>query len=371
MSKLVEAHIHAYGGEPRVFKAPGRVNLIGEHTDYNDGYVLPTPIDRYIWVTINPRTDENILLQALDYGEKAEYKLSALKFDENHLWANYVLGVVASLGKRNYNVGGFDMSIQGNIPLGAGLSSSAALETAVVRALDETFNLGLDPVEMAYVGKQCENEFVGVQSGIMDQFVSNIGQYGKALFIDCRTNEHSLHSLALGYKVVILNTMMSRELAGSEYNVRRAQCEEAVTIIKEDHPKVKALRDVSEEMLLASWGKLPELIARRARHVVTENKRVLDTLELLGKGDMEGFGELMYESHESLRHEYEVTSRHLDILVDSTVDLEECLGARMTGAGFGGCTVNLVEEDSVDQFIEKVSERYFKLTAKKCEFYLA
>ena len=169
MSKLVEAHIHAYGGEPKVFKAPGRVNLIGEHTDYNDGYVLPTPIDRYIWVTINPRTDETIRLQALDYGQTAEYKLSTLKFDESHLWANYILGVVASLKKRNYTVGGFDMSIQGTVPLGAGLSSSAALQTAVVRALDETFSLGLDPVEMAYVGKQCENEFVGVQSGIMDQ----------------------------------------------------------------------------------------------------------------------------------------------------------------------------------------------------------
>jgi galactokinase len=371
MSKLVEAHINAFGCEPRVFKAPGRVNLIGEHTDYNDGYVLPTPIDRFIWVTINPRTNETIRLQALDYGEKAEYKLSSIKFDKKHLWANYVLGVVASLKKHGHEVGGVDMSIQGNVPLGAGLSSSAALETAVVRALDDTFSLGLDPVEMAYIGKQCENEFVGVQSGIMDQFVSSIGQYGKALFIDCRTNEYSLHSLAPGVQVVILNTMMARELAGSEYNVRKAQCEEAVRIICEDHPEVKALRDVSEEMLLVSWDKLPELIARRARHVVTENQRVLDTINLLGKGDMEGFGKLMYDSHESLRHDYEVTSSELDILVDSTIDIEACLGARMTGAGFGGCTVNLVEEDHVDDFIQKVSERYFKQIAKRCEAYIA
>ncbi len=371
MSKLVDAHINAFGGEPRVFKAPGRVNLIGEHTDYNDGYVLPTPIARFIWVTINPRNDETIRLQALDYGERAEYNLSDLKFDKNHLWANYVLGVVASLKKRGYDVGGFDLSIQGNVPLGAGLSSSAALETAVVRALNETFSLGLDPVVMAYVGKQCENEFVGLQSGIMDQFVSSIGQYGKALFVDCRTNEYSLHSLAPGFQVVILNTMMSRELAGSEYNVRKAQCEVAVRIICEDHPDAKALRDVSEEMLLASWSKLPKLIARRARHVVTENQRVLDTIDLLGKGEMEGFGELMYDSHESLRNDYEVSSKHLDILVDSTVDIEACLGARMTGAGFGGCTVNLVEEDHIDAFIQKVSERYYKQTAKRCEAYLA
>jgi galactokinase len=241
----------------------------------------------------------------------------------------------------------------------------------VVRALDETFSLGLDPVEMAYVGKQCENEFVGVKSGIMDQFVSSIGEYGKALFIDCRTNEHSLHSLAPGYKVVIINSTMSRELASSAYNVRKARCEEAVSIFQGKYPEVMALRDVDEEMLLETWEKLPEVVARRVRHVVTENQRVLDTLELIAEGDMEGFGELMYDSHESLKHDYEVSSKYLDILVDSTTDIDSCLGARMTGAGFGGCTVNLVEDGHVDGFIEKVSERYFKLTAKRCEAYLA
>lgn len=361
----------AFGVEPVVYKAPGRVNLIGEHTDYNDGYVLPTPIDRYIWAAINPRDDETIRLQALDYNQSVEYHLSKIKFDENHMWANYILGVVDSLKKRGHTLQGFDMTIQGNVPLGAGLSSSAALETAVVRALNATFDLELDPVEQAYIGKQCENEFVGVQSGIMDQFVSSIGQYGKALFVDCRTNEHSLHSLAPGFKVVIINSTMSRELATSAYNIRKSQCEEAVAIIQGIYPEVKALRDVDEEMLLASWTDLPEVVARRARHVVSENQRVLDTLELLGKGNMEGFGELMYDSHESLRHDYEVSSKHLDILVDSTTDIEGCQGARMTGAGFGGCTVNLVEEDHVEEFTEKVSERYFKLTAKRCEVYLA
>lgn len=371
MSKLYEAHIEAFGGNPLVFKAPGRVNLIGEHTDYNDGYVLPTPIDRHIWVTIYPRTDDIIRLQALDYGETEEYTLSSIRYDNEHMWANYVLGVVESLKKRGYELGGFDMSIQGNVPLGAGLSSSAALETAVVRAINTIFNLELDPVEMAYVGKQCENEFIGLQSGIMDQFVSSAGQYGKALFIDCRTNEHSSHTLPSEYQIVILNSMMSRELASSAYNIRKSQCEEAVSIIQREYPQVKALRDVDVDMLLKSWENLPEVVARRARHVVTENQRVLDTLDLLAKMDMDGFGELMYESHESLRHDYEVSSKHLDILVDSTTDIEACLGARMTGAGFGGCTVNLVEEGHVDNFLEKVSKRYFKLTAKRCEAYLA
>ena len=367
----MERHIKAYGGEPRVFKAPGRVNLIGEHTDYNDGFVLPTPIDMYIWVTISPREDEKIRLQAMDYTEKAEYKLSSIKYTEKHRWANYVLGVVNSLQSRGHSLSGFDMSIHGNVPLGAGLSSSAALETAVVRALNETFSLGIDPVDMAYIGKQCENEFIGVQSGIMDQFVSGLGEYGKALFVDCRTNEHSLHELHPDYSVVILNSMISRELAHSEYNVRKAQCEEAVSIIQREYPEIKALRDVNEEMLLGTWIQLPEVVARRARHVVTENGRVLEALDLLSEGDMHGFGDLMYDSHDSLRHDYEVTCRELDILVDATLYLKGVLGARMTGAGFGGCTVNLVKKDYVEKFIETKSKRYFNRTEKRPDVYLA
>jgi len=368
---LVERHIKSYGGEPRVFKAPGRVNLIGEHTDYNDGYVLPTPIDRYLWVTISPREDDTVRLQAMDYNEWAEHRLSSISYDKEHLWANYVLGVAHSLMGLGYILNGFDMSIHGDVPLGAGLSSSAALETAVVRALNDTFDLGIDPVEMAYIGKQCENEFLGVQSGIMDQFVSGMGEYGKALFVDCRTNAHSLHDLDPDYAFVILNTMVSRELSGSDYNVRKSQCDEAVRIISEENPEVKALRDVDEAMLLASWSKLPDVIARRARHVVTENSRVLEALKLLSEGDMTGFGGLMYDSHDSLRHDYEVSCTELDALVDSTLYLKEVLGSRMTGAGFGGCTVNLVEKGYVDKFIETVSKRYYTSTEKRLEAYLA
>ena len=371
MSSLVERHVQAYGGEPRVFKAPGRVNLIGEHTDYNDGFVLPTPIERYLWVTINPRKDETVRLQAMDFDERTEHGLSSIKYDKEHLWANYVLGVAHSLMERGYNLGGFDLSIHGDVPLGAGLSSSAALETAVVRGLNDTFSLGIDPVEMAYIGKQCENEFVGVQSGIMDQFVSGLGEYGKALFVDCRTIEHSLHDLDPDYSVVILNTMVSREVANSEYNLRKSQCDEATNIIQKEHPDIKALRDVDEEMLLGSWAELPDLIARRARHVVTENRRVLDALEMLSDGDMNGFGDLMYDSHDSLRHDYEVTCMELDVLVDSTLYLKGVLGARMTGAGFGGCTVNLVEKGYVDEFIETVSKRYYNRTEKRLKAYLA
>lgn len=354
-----------------MFKAPGRVNLIGEHTDYNDGYVLPTPIDRHLWVTISPRDDDTMRLQAMDYNEWAEHRLSSISYDKEHLWVNYVLGVAHSLMGRGYFLNGFDMSIHGDVPLGAGLSSSAALETAVIRALNTTFSLGIDPMEMAYIGKQCENEFLGVQSGIMDQFVSGLGIYGKALFIDCRTNAHSLHRLDPDHSFVILNTMVSRELSGSDYNVRKSQCDEAVKTISEEHPEVIALRDVDEEMLRGTWNQLPEVIFRRARHVVTENKRVLDSLNLLKKGDMHGFGRLMYESHESLRHDYEVSCKELDLLVDSTLDLKGVYGARMTGAGFGGCTVNLVEKEYVNEFIELVSKRYLTSSGKRLEAYVA
>ena len=304
----------------------------------------------------------------MDFDERTEHMLSSIKYDKEHLWANYVLGVANSLMVRGYILVGFDLSIHGDVPLGAGLSSSAALETAVVRALNETFSLDIDPVEMAYIGKQCENEFIGVQSGIMDQFVSGLGEYGKALFVDCRTNEYSLDP---DYTIIILNTMVSREVAGSDYNVRKTQCDEAVRIISEEHPEVKALRDVDEEMLLGSWAELPDVVARRARHVVTENGRVLEALEMLSDGDMHKFGGLMYDSHDSLRHDYEVTCKELDLLVDSTLYLKEVLGARMTGAGFGGCTVNLVEKNYVEELIGKISERYHIGTDMRLEAYLA
>ncbi len=372
MSGIAERHFEIFGSEPDgVYKAPGRVNLIGEHTDYNDGYVLPTPIDRYLHVSVKRRGDNKLNLCALDFNDTSQYTLSGFKYDKKHHWANYVLGVVQSLQRHDYSLKGVDMCITGDVPIRAGLSSSAALETAVVRGFKNLFELELDPVEVAYVGKECENSFVGVQSGIMDQFVSSLGEYGKALFIDCRSNEHSLHNISDDTKVVIVNSMMDRSVVASEYNIRHAQCVEAVKLIKEKYPEVTALRDVSEEMLLDQWDRLPELIARRVRHVVTENKRVLESIELLDRGDMFGFGELMYDSHDSLRHDYQVSSKHLDLLVDYTMDLDGVLGARLTGAGFGGCTVNLVETDYVDEFSEVISERYFNRTAKKCEVYVA
>jgi galactokinase len=368
---IAEQHIRIFGDKPEgVFRAPGRVNLIGEHTDYNNGFVLPTPINRYLKVSAKKRLDKKLNLYAIDFDEKTQHRLDNLIFDKKNLWTNYILGVAYALQKRDLEVGGLDICITGDVPIGAGLSSSAALETAVTRSFNELFNLELGPVDIAYIGKECENDFVGIQSGIMDQFVSSIGEIGKALFIDCKSNEYSLHDLSEKASVVIVNSMMDRSLATSEYNIRHAQCIEAVKVIKKKYPNVNSLRDVSEDMLLEQWHNLPELIARRARHVITENQRVLESVELLEKGDMFGFGEFMYESHDSLRHDYEVSSKHLDFLVDFTMDLDGVLGARLTGAGFGGCTVNLVEAEYVEEFSQIIAERYFKRTAKKCEIYL-
>jgi galactokinase len=360
-----------YGGEPTVYRAPGRVNLIGEHTDYNDGYVLPTPIDRHVYVAAKPRTDDRFRVYAADFRQSKEFTVGGTKLDPDRPWSNYVQGVVEVLREEGHSLKGADMAVTGDVPLGAGLSSSAALLMATIRAFQDMNGLELDPVEAAYLGRRAENEFVGVQCGIMDHFVACLGEHGRALFIDCRTNEHRLIDMQPTHRVVIVNTMMRRELAGSAYNERRAECMQAVNIISKNDPDVKALRDVSPEKLVEHWDALPTVIQRRVRHVVTENQRVLDAVECLEAGDAEGFGDLMYDSHESLRYDYEVSCMELDALVDATMDMDEVVGARMTGAGFGGCTVNLVEAGYVGEFTKKIKERYLRATAKQAEVYLA
>jgi galactokinase len=370
-SKARRLFAEAYGGEPTVYRAPGRVNLIGEHTDYNDGYVLPTPIDRHVYVAAKPRPDDRFRVYAADFRQSKEFTLGGTRHDPDRPWSNYVQGVVEVLRDEGHGLKGADMVVTGDVPLGAGLSSSAALLMATLRALQDMNGLELDPVAAAYLGRRAENTFVGVQCGVMDHFVACLGEHGRALFIDCRTNEHRLIDMQPTHRVVVVNTMVQRELSDSAYNERRAQCMEAVRIMSRSDPEVKALRDVSPETLVEHWGELPAVIQRRTRHVVTENQRVLDAVGLLEAGDAEGFGDLMYDSHESLRFDYEVSCDELDALVDATMDMDEVVGARMTGAGFGGCTVNLVEAGYVDEFTEVIKERYHRATAKQAEVYLA
>jgi galactokinase len=326
-----------------VTKAPGRVNLIGEHTDYNDGFVMPVPIDRHVWVAAKEKDGNTVNLHAADYGENASFKLDDVRFDSVHLWANYVIGVADVLMGKGYPIGGANMVISGDVPIGAGLSSSAAMEVATVRVFADLFDLRIDPLEMAYIGKSAENNFVGVQSGIMDQFVGSLGRKDHALFIDCRTNEYRHIPLDPDYTIVIVNTMVRRELTTSD-------------VTPEDFEQFKET--------------LPEVIAKRCRHVVYENARVIEAVEALESGDMERFGGLMYESHSSLRHDYEVSSTELDFLVETARGLPGTAGARMTGAGFGGCTVNIVESEKTEDFVEAIQKNYLNETGFKAEVYL-
>ena len=366
-----ELHVSLYGCEPQgVYGASGRVNLIGEHTDYNDGFVLPMPIDRHVWVSASPGAGDRVRVYAADMDDRVEFSLGSISKDPGHPWSDYVRGVARVLSE-GYRLAGADLAVHGDVPIGAGLSSSAALLVASLRALASLNEISVAPEAAAQLARRAENEFVGVQCGVMDQFVASLGEHGKALFIDCRSLEHRNVELPRDHRVVVVNTMRSRDLASSAYNERRLQCMEAVQIIGRREPGVTALRDVTPELLVKHWGELPPVIQRRARHVVTENQRVLDSLELLGRGDVEGFGGLMYDSHESLRHDYEVSCRELDVLVDATLGMRGVAGARMTGAGFGGCTVSMVEEGYVDRFTDEIKDRYFKSTAKRAEVYIA
>jgi len=372
-SSILELFRRAFGGElsgVEVAKAPGRVNLIGEHTDYNDGFVLPVPIDRHVWIAAK-RTEGDVLsLFAADYGERASCKLDEIEFDRERLWANYVMGVADVLIRKGHVLGGANLAISGDVPIGAGLSSSAAIEVASVRAFTKIFDLEIDAVEMAYIGKSVENDFVGVQSGIMDQFVGSLGRKDHALFIDCRTNEYRHIPLDPDYSIVMVNTMVKRELATSAYNERRMQCEEGVRVLGESLAGIKALRDVMPQDFEEHRDALPVVIAKRCRHVVHENARVIDAVKALEDGDMERFGELMYESHRSLRNDYEVSCEELDVLVETARMLPGAVGARMTGAGFGGCTVNIVEGEKTQDFIAEIKKRYLDETGLSPEVYL-
>lgn len=357
-------------GGAMIAKAPGRVNLIGEHTDYNDGFVLPVPLDRYIWISGKQRGDDELNIYAYDYGERARFELKDIEFDDSHLWANYVTGVAYIMMERGYELGGANLVIRGNVPQGAGLGSSGALEMATAKILKGLFELDIDSVEMAYIGKSAENDFVGVQSGIMDQFVSALGRRGKALLIDCRTNEYKHISLDPGYGVVVVNTMVRRELASSAYNERREQCEEGVRGLRRYLPQIWALRDVTPEDFERLQDHLSPVIRKRCGHVVSENARVLKAVEAIRSGEMAWLGGLMYESHESLRDDYEVSCGELDVLVEAARRIPGTIGARMTGAGFGGCTVNIVQEKQTEKFVRMIRGRYFDETGLLAEVYV-
>jgi galactokinase len=355
-----------------IIRAPGRVNLIGEHTDYNDGFVLPIAIDREVLIAAHKRADRSVRMVALDLrGEHSEFSLDApIERDDAHRWSNYIRGVARVLQQHGLMLPGLDLVIHGDVPIGSGLSSSAALEVCAATTFQVFSGFALDQVALAQLCQKAENEFVGVKSGIMDQFISALAREGHALLIDCRDLSYRNVPLPRGATIIVCDTMKRRGLVDSEYNTRRAECEEAVRLLAAKLSKpIGALRDVSVQEFARFDKDLPPTIAKRARHVITENARVLDAVAAAQRNDLATFGALMDASHASLRDDYQVSCAELDTMVEIARKQPGCLGARLTGAGFGGCTVNLVEDGAMPAFVANVAREYQTRTGLAAQIY--
>ena len=360
-----------FGAAPEVVvRAPGRVNLIGEHTDYNDGFVLPAAIDRYIWFAGRARRDRTVRVRALDFNDAAEFSLDAIEKDPAHSWSNYLRGVAKFLEANGHRLSGADLVFGGDVPREAGLSSSAAVEVGATIFWQRLVKLRLEPVEAVKLARRSENEFVGVPSGIMDQFISALGRRDHALFLDCRDLKYRHVPLRGEVKLVVCNSGVKRALAHSEYEVRVKQCRQAVEELRAAGLQVNSLRDVKLGDLITKGKALDKVALKRASHVVTENDRVREAVKVLEQNDLSYFGKLMNESHKILRYDYEVSSKELDVLVEIAQKHPGVLGARMTGAGFGGCTVNLVERDAAEAFAEAVRNGYQEALGLRAEVYV-
>ena len=347
---------------PRLFRAPGRVNLIGEHTDYNDGFVLPMAIDRETCVAALARDDRRVRVYSLNVDERVEFDLDAPGARERGIWLDYIEGIAQALERRGVRLRGADLAISSDVPVGAGLSSSAALEVSAGLALASVAGVEVDRVTLALAGQEAEHTYVGAKVGIMDQFIAALAQAGHALLIDCRTLETKAIPVDTTETLIaICDSRVEHELSASEYNTRRAECEQGVELLRRAGlTQIRALRDVSEGNLATYGDALPERVGRRCRHVVTENARTLAAADALANGRLAEMGQLMLASHASLSHDYEVSCRELDALVNIAMSVAggATLGARMTGGGFGGCTVNLVRRDALAEFSETITREY-------------
>jgi len=374
--RLAQLFSARFSSTPRIFRAPGRVNLIGEHTDYNEGFVLPAAIDLYTWTAISPRSGNFLRAYSENLEESCELDLSDSAPRPRDHWSDYVHGVALMLQRAGVSARGADIAIYSDVPSGAGLSSSAALEVSVASALLATSGQTLPLVEIAKVCQRAENEFVGARVGIMDQFASCFGSAHHAILLDCRSLDYKLLPLPEGVTMVICNTMVKHGHSGGEYNERRAQCEEGVRVLKQNFPAIKALRDVTLAQLESQrtesrHERMLDLIYRRCHHVVSENERVLRTVEALKMGDLAKVGACMAESHLSMKNDYEISCRELDVMVDLAKGRSGVIGCRMTGGGFGGCTINLVHTTSVQQFKTEIQSAYHQATGIEPEIYLS
>ena len=360
-----------FNDQPVIVRSPGRVNIIGEHTDYNNGFVLPAAIDKAIYVAVSARKDETIKLYSGEFEETFETSLPGLKPTDKG-WPNYILGVADQLKKSEYKIRGFNLAIDGDVPIGSGLSSSAAVECATAFALNEVFKLGIDKKKLAFIGQKAEHAFAGVRVGIMDQFASIFGKKDHVIKLDCQSLDYEYVPLKLeGYKILLLNTNVKHSLGSTEYNTRRAQCEQGVAWVKENHPEVNTLRDVNMEMLHKYVEPKDRLIYRRCKYVVEEKERLLTGCEDLKRGDLKSLGKKMFQTHDGLSKEYEVSCKELDFLVDAVRNNPDVVGARMMGGGFGGCTINIIREEIIQPLVKEVGESYQKNMGKELTPYIA
>ena len=362
--QLSESFVKHFGERPSlIVRAPGRVNLIGEHTDYNDGFVLPMAIDRAIWIAVRPRTDRFARIHSVDFEAEAVFSLDDLKKEQG--WAEYLKGIAHILQAEGYKLSGWDGVMMGDVPRGSGLSSSAAVEMATARVFASVSNLKWDAAYMARIGQRAENQWVGVNCGIMDQMASAASKEGHALFLDCRSLEIQHVPLPDHVAVVVMDTSTRRGLVDSAYNERRSQCEEAARFFG-----VKALRDVSLDEFEERKSGLNEVVMRRARHIITDDQRVLDAMQAMRTNDLVRLGNILNAGHSSLRDDFEVTNEALNQIVEAAQEQSSCYGARMTGGGFGGCAIALVDAGKVNAFVDSVERAYREKSGLEPQIYV-
>lgn len=359
-----------FGTEPQIFEAPGRINIIGEHTDYNNGYVLPASINRYIYLALAPNATNQVCIVSNNYRQQVQFDIHTPNTPNLPHWAKYPFGVVNVLKDKGYSLGGFNAIFEGDIPLGAGLSSSAALESAFAIAINKVYSLKIDKLTLAKIGQEAEHKYAGVMCGIMDQFATIHGKAGHAIKLDCRSLDFEYFPLDLGdYQLILIDTQVKHSLASSEYNRRRQECEEGVNILKSQMPQVNSLRDVRAKDIYPYKAMMGKEIFLRCEYVTEENERVIEACKALSNGHIDRVGELLYQTHEGLSRKYQVSCEELDLLVDTAKRTDGVIGARMMGGGFGGCTLNLVRKDSVDDFIHKATGQFSESFQKAPEFY--
>jgi galactokinase len=358
--------------DPIIVLSPGRVNIIGEHTDYNDGFVLPAAIDKAAYIAIALRDDDEIHLLALDLNETFLISIKDLKPVGDISWPNYIIGVVAQFAKKSIPLKGFNAILTSDVPIGAGLSSSAAVECATVFALNELLQSNLSKIEMIQMAQKAEHEYTGVMCGIMDQFASVMGRKDHVIKLDCHSLEYEYVPFKLdGIKILLLNTNVKHSLASSEYNTRREECEQAVAWINEHRPEVKSLRDASEDMLDKYVVPKNRLIDQRSRFIVQEINRLQEGCKDLTNGDINALGKKMFATHDGLSNMYGVSCKELDYLVDFVRNNDAVIGARMMGGGFGGCTINLVKEDTIEQLVKQIQPAYEETMGLHLDYYIA